>query len=193
MCKFKFGDVILNEHASDKNPIKKSIVWNRAKINGSDCYKCLYIQSNGTYGEAYYDISITDKDDSFKKIGHIDLIGFIKDELGKFDNQGNKIQKRAQTGILDATGRQILDGDIIVYTRWWQAKDIEHKDEILKDLVNNYDKYQEKIGLHPVFWDDDLHIFCTDTHSDRDPLYKIDTQYVYVVSNKIEHPELYNY
>lgn len=104
-----------------------------------------------------------------------------------------KRPKRAQTGILDATGRQILDGDIIVYTKWWSAKGIEHKNEILKDLISNYDKYEEKISLHPVFWDDDLHVFCTDIYSDVDPLYKIDPQYVYVVSNNIEHPELYNY
>lgn len=105
----------------------------------------------------------------------------------------SEFPKKAQTGILDATGRQILDGDIIVYTKWWSRKDIEHKNEILKDLIDNYNKYEEKISLHPVFWDDDLRVFCTDIYSNVDPLYKIDQQYVYVVSNNIEHPELYNY
>lgn len=101
--------------------------------------------------------------------------------------------KRAQTGICDATGKQILDGDIIVYTRWWNTKDLDNIHEILPDLIANYFKYNQRISLHPVWWDEDIHTYCTDVIGDCDPLYKIESKYMYVVSNKYKDPGYYNH
>lgn len=135
-----------------------------------------------------------DFDDFIDEYVKMANVGVDKILNAKYHNVAkSEVPIRTKTGICDATGKEILDGDIIVYTRWWACKDIEKRDEILKDLIQNFKKYKDRISLHPVWFDEDMHIFCTDTHSDADPLYKIQTGYVYIVSNNIEHPELYNH
>lgn len=114
------------------------------------------------------------------------------------DNNDNKevkskFPKRAQTGIYDATGNQILDGDIIVYTRYWNQEDADNISKILDDIIPNYFKYNQRISLHPVWWDDDTASYCTDVFGDCDPLYKVESKYMYVVSNKYKNPDHYNH
>jgi hypothetical protein len=111
-----------------------------------------------------------------------------KEELMK-----SEFPKRAQTGLYDATGKQILDGDIIVYTKWWTKEDLDNISKILDDIIPNYSKYDQRISLHPVWWDEDIFTYCTDVYGDCDPLYKIEPKYMYVVSNKHKNPDYYNH
>lgn len=106
----------------------------------------------------------------------------IKEEY--YDNKF----ERLYTGFNDAKGRQILDGDIFIYDEW-KFKETG----IPNDLISNFEKYKDFICLHPVFWDKDKNTWCSDVYRDADNMRRYDFDRLYVVSNKIEHPELYNH
>ena len=90
------------------------------------------------------------------------------------------------TGLLDHNGNFIFDGDIFVY-----SKEVEN---IPEDLVENYkEKYADRISLHPVFWSEDMHDYCSDVYRDEDRLWTYNSEYIFVVTNKEKHPELYNH
>lgn len=101
----------------------------------------------------------------------------------------DKPVERKYIGFLDATGREIFDGDIFVYDEF-----LEFKGHIPEDLIENYnEKYAKYVSLHPVFWDDDYGMWASDVYRDVDRLGSYKFSRLYVVSNKIEHPELYNH
>ena len=91
------------------------------------------------------------------------------------------------TPFRDRNGVQIYDGDIFVYLRYEDFKDNIPP----ADLIENYSKYEDRVCLHPVFWRDGF--WCSDVYGDCDNLASYDFNEVVVVSNKGEHPELYNY
>ena len=94
--------------------------------------------------------------------------------------------KRKKLGIIDATGNNIYEGDIFVYG-------LNQKD-LPDDLINNYkEKYSMTIELHPVFWDEDDFKWASDVYGDSDMFARYDMSKVIVVSNNIDHPELYNH
>lgn len=100
-----------------------------------------------------------------------------------------EFEKRKFTGFLDAYGNRILEGDIFVYDEF-----LELNGQIPEDLISNYNKrYANTISLHPVFWDDDHGMWASDVYRDVDRLGSYRLSRLYVVSNKIEHPELYNH
>jgi len=93
---------------------------------------------------------------------------------------------RKYTGFLDANGKEIFDGDIFVYGI--------DKRSLPVDLVKNYEeKYSMTIELHPVFWDEDDFKWASDVYGDSDTFARYDMSKVIVVTNNIEHPELYNH
>lgn len=97
--------------------------------------------------------------------------------------------ERKYIGFLDATGREIFDGDIFVYDEF-----LEFNGHIPEDLIENYnEKYANCVSLHPVFWDDEYGMWASDVYRDVDRLGSYRLSRLYVVSNKIEHPELYNH
>ena len=92
------------------------------------------------------------------------------------------------TGLTDANDKFICDGDIFVYC------DDDKTLIIPDDLVENYDeKYSKTISLHPVFWSEDLNDYASDVFRDEDRLWTYSLDKVVVVTNKTEHPELYNH
>ena len=94
--------------------------------------------------------------------------------------------KRKALGIVDAMGNNIYEGDIFVYG-------LNQKD-LPVDLIKNYkEKYSMTIELHPVFWDEDDFKWASDVYGDSDTFARYDMSKVIVVTNNIEHPELYNH
>lgn len=60
--------------------------------------------------------------------------------------------------------------------------------------VENYkEKYAGKIPLHPVFWSEEMHDYCSDVRGDEDHLWTYNLKYITVVTNKEKHPELCNH
>lgn len=96
---------------------------------------------------------------------------------------------RTATKFNDCKGKPIYEGDIFVYLKY-EDFDADHVPE---DLIENYSKYSNRVSLHPVFWDHDKTNWCSDVFGDADKLYTYDFTQVLVVSNNIEHPELYNH
>lgn len=122
----------------------------------------------------------------------INLTNTLFNEIDKLFEQHDEEEAKASglmlgnTGILDRNGNFIFDGDIFVYIK--EVKDIP------EDLVENYEeKYADKIVLHPVFWSEDMHDFCSDVYGDEDHLWTYNSEYIFVVTNKEKHPELYNH
>lgn len=98
----------------------------------------------------------------------------------------NKPEERRSLGLFDAAGNKIFEGDIFVYGI--------DKRSLPVDLINNYkEKYSMTIELHPVFWDEDDFKWASDVYGDSDTFAKYDMSKVIVVSNNIDHPELYNH
>lgn len=84
MKKIKVGDVILNHHASERNPIRISVITN---INDPWVYCLSY--SNKKHISKYDKYGI-EQDDKFEIIGNIDFIGFIKSHLKLIENELQK-------------------------------------------------------------------------------------------------------
>lgn len=86
MCKFKPGDVILNEHVSERNPIRTSVVYSTSSfMNGQKVYTCLYLDDK-KISKCHFNVYDGDNDENFKRIGHIDLYTYLKNELQKITN-----------------------------------------------------------------------------------------------------------
>jgi hypothetical protein len=103
-------------------------------------------------------------------------------------NINEKTDIRAKTPFFDKNGVRIYDGDVFVYVRY-----TNFKDGVPLDLIENYSKYENEVVLHPVFWDDDKKLWCSDVYGDCDSLASYDFNEVVVVTNINEHPELYNH
>lgn len=122
----------------------------------------------------------------------IDLTNTLFNKIDKLFEQRDEEEAKASglmvgnTGLTDHSGKFIFDGDIFVYFE--DAKDIPD------DLVENYkEKYAGKIPLHPVFWSEEMHDYCSDVRGDEDHLWTYNLKYITVVTNKEKHPELYNH
>lgn len=103
-------------------------------------------------------------------------------------NVNTKTDIRAKTPFFDKNGFRIYDGDVFVYLKY-----TNFKDGVPLDLIENYSKYENEVVLHPVFWDDDKKLWCSDVYGDCDNLASYDFNEVVVVTNINEHPELYNH
>lgn len=102
---------------------------------------------------------------------------------------GPKKEDRTWTKFKDAKGNLIYEGDIFIYLKY-EDFDINH---IPEDLIENFGKYEDRVSLHPVFWDHDSNNWCSDVFGDCDKLYTYDFTQIVVVTNRIDHPELYNH
>ena len=78
----KFGDILFNGYASERNPIRKSIV-----VYVTSTYiKCVCIVDGKLKEVTYskYDVEQTEED-KFKVIGHVDLVEYINNVLNKYE------------------------------------------------------------------------------------------------------------
>lgn len=96
---------------------------------------------------------------------------------------------RTATKFKDRNGNTIYEGDIFVYTKY---SDFD-ADHIPEDLIENWSKYEDRVSLHPVFWDHDKTDWCSDVYGDCDSISRYNFTQVVVVTNNIDHPELYNH
>jgi hypothetical protein len=96
---------------------------------------------------------------------------------------------RTATQFKDRNGNTIYEGDIFVYTKY---SDFD-ADHIPEDLIENWSKYEDSVSLHPVFWDHDKTDWCSDVCADCDSISRYNFTQVVVVTNNIDHPELYNH
>lgn len=103
-------------------------------------------------------------------------------------NVNTKTDIRAKTPFFDKNGVRIYDGDVFVYLKY-----TNFKDGVPSDLIENYSKYEDEVELHPVFWDYDKKLWCSDVYGDCDNLASYNFNEVVVVTNINEHPELYNH
>lgn len=103
-------------------------------------------------------------------------------------NINAKTDIREKTPFFDKNGVRIYDGDVFVYLKY-----TNFKDGVPSDLIENYSKYENEVVLHPVFWYDNEKSWCSDVYGDCDYMASYDFNEVVVVTNKNEHPELYNY
>lgn len=122
----------------------------------------------------------------------IDLTNTLFNKIDKLFEQKEEEEAKASglmvgnTGLTDHSGKFIFDGDIFVYSK--------ETEDIPEDLVENYkEKYADRISLHPVFWSEDMHDYCSDVYRDEDRLWTYNSEYIFVVTNKEKHPELYNH
>lgn len=106
----------------------------------------------------------------------------------KFNHSEKPKQEREFTGFTDRNGTKIYDGDIFIYLDYTDLKYVPD------DFIENYaDKYSNRVSLHPVFWDEDKGAWCSDVYRDSDYLAYYHSSSIVVVTNNIEHPELYNH
>lgn len=129
---------------------------------------------------------------------HFDYRGLIDKGLGLETPDGMytvlcrninaKTDIREKTPFFDKNGVRIYDGDVFVYLKY-----TNFKDGVPSDLIENYSKYENEVVLHPVFWYDKKKSWCSDVYGDCDYMASYDFNEVVVVTNKSEHPELYNY
>lgn len=103
-------------------------------------------------------------------------------------NINAKTDIREKTPFFDKNGVRIYEGDVFVYLKY-----TNFKDGVPSDLIENYSKYENEVMLHPVFWYDKEKSWCSDVYGDCDYMASYDFNEVVVVTNKGEHPELYNY
>lgn len=109
-------------------------------------------------------------------------------ELEKFAKMCTLTDIREKTPFFDKNGVRIYDGDVFVYLKY-----TNFEDGVPSDLIENYSKYENEVVLHPVFWYDKEKSWCSDVYGDCDYMASYDFNEVVVVTNKGEHPELYNY
>ena len=106
----------------------------------------------------------------------------------RYNHTENNGCGREFTGFTDRNGTKIYDGDIFIYLDYTDLKYVPD------DLIENYaDKYSDRVSLHPVFWDEDKGAWCSDVYRDSDYLAYYHSSSIVVVTNNIEHPELYNH
>lgn len=67
--KIRIGDIVKNLHASDNNPIRKSIIVAK---NG-ELAKFCYISNKNEVSVGYYNLRDLRYDPSFIVVGHVDL------------------------------------------------------------------------------------------------------------------------
>lgn len=103
-------------------------------------------------------------------------------------NINAKTDIREKTPFFDKNGVRIYDGDVFVYLKY-----TNFEDGVPSDLIENYSKYENEVVLHPVFWYDKEKSWCSDVYGDCDYMASYNFDYVVVVTNRNEHPELYNY
>ena len=103
-------------------------------------------------------------------------------------NNNAKTDTREKTPFFDKNGVRIYDGDVFVYLKY-----TNFEDGVPSDLIENYSKYENEVVLHPVFWYDKEKSWCSDVYGDCDYMASYDFNEIVVVTNKGEHPELYNY
>lgn len=109
-------------------------------------------------------------------------------KIREIKERAGKETDRESTGFVDATGKQILDGDIFIYNQW------QFNGKVPEDLVYCYEeKYANTVCLHPVFWDEDEGMWASDVYGDCDRLGKYDFSKLFVVTNNVDNPELYNH
>lgn len=76
MKNIRIGDIILNEHAADHNPLRKSIVM----YIDDNFYTTIYF--NGKLrSAAKYEKLVVKRDPKFKIIGHVDINGFLMNAI----------------------------------------------------------------------------------------------------------------
>ena len=71
--KVKVGDILLNEHASDRNPCRVTIVYEITK----DQVHCISVYKR-KLNKTVYMKYVVNEDKAFKVIGHINLIDEIE-------------------------------------------------------------------------------------------------------------------
>lgn len=104
------------------------------------------------------------------------------------EHMENRANGHEFTGFVDRDGHRIYDGDIFVDLK---QSDLKY---VPKDLIENYtEKYSSRISLHPVFWDEELGAWCSNVFNDADLLSRYLSNEIVVVTNNVEHPELYNH
>lgn len=110
---------------------------------------------------------------------------FVYDSIEKIEEK----KSGEPTPFFDRNGVRIHNGDIFVYTKYESFEN----DTPPSDLIDNYQKYEDRVVLHPVFWDEDEKSWCSDVYGDCDNMSGYDFKYVVVLTNDKEHPELYNH
>ena len=76
MKKVHIGDIILNEHASERNPLRKSIVM----YSDNNFYTVIYFNGN-LRSAARFEKNNVKTDPAFKIIGHVDIDGFLMNAI----------------------------------------------------------------------------------------------------------------
>lgn len=144
-------------------------------MNEEDLYRILIAQISAGYiaKGRNDDVLILQEAECWAKV-------IMKEEYNK------NVVERRYTGFEDANHHKIYEGDIFVYQ--------ENNWVTPVDFIENYEKdYSDKIELHPVFWDEDHGMWASDVYGDADRLGKYLFNKLFVVTNNIEHPELYNH
>lgn len=163
-------------HTSRKQEFTDAVVKIVAGMCANPCLK-----EHWPTSEEAADYAINAATNIFEKVDDV----FREKETEEARNSGLII---GNTGLTDANDKFICDGDIFVYC------DDDKTLIIPDDLVENYDeKYSKTISLHPVFWSEELHDYASDVFTDEDRLWTYSLDKVVVVTNKTEHPELYNH
>lgn len=109
--------------------------------------------------------------------------------MGEKYKEEPTVAERKWTGFYDATGRKIFVGDIFVYDVW-----VFNKGGIPDDLIEHYQKkYSKAICLYSVFCDEDNGMWASDVYGVAARLSECHFDKLFVVTNNIEHPELYNH
>ena len=120
------------------------------------------------------------------------IIGANK-RIGEIKERAEKKTNRESTGFTDATGKQILEGDIFVYKKYLPFKDAFERRYVPDDIISNWATYENTVCLHPVFFDEDKRCWASDVYGDADPLSSYDADEIVVVTNIVDHPEFYNH
>lgn len=76
MKQVRIGDIILNEHASERNPLRKSIVM----YSDNNFYTVIYFNGN-LRSAARFEKRDVKNDPAFKIIGHVDINRFLKNAI----------------------------------------------------------------------------------------------------------------
>ena len=88
-CPFKCGDIVRNHWAGDINPTKYFVF---IKNNGKVC-EVIDFDGKRLRKGSYYTDDLAKGDGKFEKIGHLDLIGFLKTPLVDLLNKDGTIER----------------------------------------------------------------------------------------------------